>query len=223
MELEALLLEEWKQNVALYIDQDRRGFERIKMFLTVQGALFVLYGLCWRNDWTLPSLLLSIFVILAGFLMTLITHWMSYRAHAFILLRKIQGVLLERKLNALFEDERLRMSNGSQPPVTDVKTSNGMICTFLREHLSFGTKDCKLEEEQRTLLDEVERLSQIMPTPITNGDQFYWGIGHLRWLCLMYWGLYVTWFLLLIIAILAGWQVIEQSKERIVQLCDLYL
>jgi len=44
METEDLLLEEWKQNVALYIDQDKRGFERIRMFLAVHAGLVVLYG-----------------------------------------------------------------------------------------------------------------------------------------------------------------------------------
>ncbi len=203
MTLDEMFLEEWKQNVALYIDQDRRGFARIQVFLTIQGALFVLYGLCWKEEWTFASFLLALIVAGAGLGFSFITHQMSYRAHAFILLRKIHGLLIERKLNSLLADERQKNTAGSVDPIAEVKTCNGMIATFLREKICFGDTDPSLAAERETLLGEVKSVSERMLEPLTNKGRFSWGIGHLDWLIWMYKGLYVSWSALVLCAIIA--------------------
>ncbi|MHC4070174.1 MAG: hypothetical protein ACYS18_12110 [Planctomycetota bacterium] len=38
-----LLLKEWEKNVDLYIDQDKRGFQRIGMFLAIHGGLLIFF------------------------------------------------------------------------------------------------------------------------------------------------------------------------------------
>ena len=98
MGTEDRLMEEWKQNVALYIDQDKRGMERTRIFLAIHAGLLTFFTLLWKNlpsEWHLP---VSSILIVLGFSLTIISQRMAKRAHAFILLRKIQGMLIEKKI-----------------------------------------------------------------------------------------------------------------------------
>ncbi len=123
-----LLLEEWKQNVSLYIDQDKRGLERIKMFLTVHAGLLVFFGILWKSPPDRWSVWAAWIIVVVGVVFTIITHLMSKRAHAFILLRKLQGMLIEKEIKNLIS------------PNTPWRTSEGIITTFTREHVSFKGK-----------------------------------------------------------------------------------
>ena len=38
-----ILLKEWEKNVDLYIDQDKRGFQRIGMFLAIHAGLLLFF------------------------------------------------------------------------------------------------------------------------------------------------------------------------------------
>jgi hypothetical protein len=63
---EKLLLEEWKQNVALYIDQDKRGLERVRIFLTVHAGLLALYGFLLHDYVDLRSLIIVSYRLYGG-------------------------------------------------------------------------------------------------------------------------------------------------------------
>lgn len=180
-----LLLEEWKQNVALYIDQDKRGLERIKMFLTVHAGLLAAYSLLWKYPLHFWSVVAPAWLIaLAGIFLTIITQLMSKRAHAFILLRKLQGMLIEKKIKEL-------IAKGQS-----WSTSSGIITTFTREHVSFAGENLKVKEWQ-PLIDEVKAMGDSgLYDPVTLRGHWKWSMRHLKWLTLLHYALYVFWALL---------------------------
>ena len=125
LERAKLLLEEWKQNVVLYIDQDKRGFDRIKMFLAMHAGLLVLYSAFWDHSPDGLSVFTGWLIASVAVFLTVITRCMSKQAHAFILLRKTQGMLIESKIKDLLM------------PDAPWRTSEGVITTFTREHVAF--------------------------------------------------------------------------------------
>jgi hypothetical protein len=186
MDIDELLLEEWKQNVALYIDQDKRGLERIKIFLTVHAALLVVFGLLWKPDLDkLPALALGGVALIAIFL-TVINQLMTKRAHAFILLRVIQGMLIEKKIKAL------------KAPTDLWKTSSGIITTFSREHVSFKGQNAKVVELQ-PLINEVIDMGEDVSNPVIPKGHWRWSMRHLLWLNLLHYALYFLWAGLLVL------------------------
>ena len=197
MDTNELLLEEWKQNVALYIDQDKRGLERNKMFLTVHAGLLVLYGLAWRTQNTINSpVVLLVFVTLAALSLTIISLLMSKRAHAFILLRILQAMLIEAKLKK------------GVAPDKKWQTESGIITTFTREKVSF--KGIKLsdsenfkphEEEWQPLIDEVISMGSYCYKPVLGLEEWGSCMGHLKWLRWQHIILIVFWMALLIFAV----------------------
>jgi len=200
MDTDHLLLEEWKQNVALYIDQDKKGLERIKMFLTTHAGLLVLYGLVWRTqiNGRSPVVLLAL-VTLVGLSLTTINLLMSKRAHAFILLRIVQAMLIEAKIKKEVAPDKLW------------QTESGIITTFTREKVSFqGEKlsDSKKfkphEEEWQPLIDEVISMGSYCYKPVLGLEE--WGdcMGHLKWLRWQQIILFVFWVALLILAVISN-------------------
>ncbi len=185
-----MLLEEWKQNVALYIDQDKRGLERTKMFLTLHAGLFVFYGLIFTRSLNLWSVLAAYLIAAVGIFLTIISFLMSKRAHAYILSRKLQAVLIEEKLNNI-------VANGA------ITTADGAITTFTRESVSFrGETVCKKSfgsnaNKWQPLIEEVKGLGPYMSKPILLlGEWKYTTIKHLLWLTLLHAGLIVFWILI---------------------------
>jgi hypothetical protein len=132
-----LLVEEWKQNVALYIDQDKRGFTRIQWFWALNAGFFVLFQY-------IPY---SVKVILAliAVIMAFITHMMSRRAHDYIRLRIVQARLIEVTLKKLID------------PCSELKTDSGILTTFSREHAIYVDKKGETDSGfHQSLIDEIE-------------------------------------------------------------------
>lgn len=193
-----LLLEEWKENVDLYIDQDKRGFARIQMFLAVQGALLVIFQFI-NSD--LIKVVLGLFAIF----MTVITLLMSRRAHNYIRLRIVQGMLIEEALKDLTETK------------DEWRSSSGIITTFSREHAVFSSEPEKVEVEDgnkntikmltnkwRSLRGEIkEKLGSYPGRPFFDTDKTC-SLGHLKWLELMFWGLCFLWGII-VVYVLAQW------------------
>ena len=200
-----LLLEEWKQNVALYIDQDKRGLERIKMFLTVHAGLLILYGILWRSRLDPWSVCAACLVGIAALVLTWITYRMSKRAHAFIHLRRLQAMLIE---------EEMKHSLAADKPW---KTSSGIITTFTREHVSFEKRKDHIAADWRPLIEEIKKMRQkekfIKKEGKRIGDSItlvgHWGRavtgswGALRWLGWLHFAFCVFWVLAAILIVLA--------------------
>ena len=146
------LMDEWKSNVSLYIDQDKRGFDRIKMFLLIHAGLLIFYGK------------------LLGLYITSITWRMSKRAHFFILLRKIQGMLIEKKVKEIL--------GGSD---CSWETNSGVVTTFTREHVAFIHD---FDEQWAPLKEEMKSLGEYVSRPFIEDDKS--ALGHLAWLERMY-------------------------------------
>ena len=181
---EKLLLEEWKQNVALYIDQDKRGLERIRIFLTVHAGLLALYGFLLHGYVDLRSLIIGILISIMGLAFSFITHRMSKRAHACVILRRLQGMLIERKLKELLAPEK------------QWKTSSGIITTFTRERASFRRakpKDRLENDEWQYLLDEIDEMAPGISDPVTLRDHWKRSMSHLTWLLYLHYGFYFLW------------------------------
>jgi hypothetical protein len=199
-----LLMEEWKKNVDLYIDQDKRGLQRIQIFLTIHAGLLVLCGILWKGESSVWSLLAFWLIVIGACLFTYITHRMSIKAHAFILLRKIQGMLIEKKIKELLNIDKWQ-------------TSEGIVTTFTREHVSFKgdtfketTEYSDLTQEENNeglkeakkrwqLIKEVKKMGKYISDLVTSqGDKFGKDktMTHLDWLKMLYKGLLVLWLLL---------------------------
>jgi hypothetical protein len=194
IEKDELLLEEWKQNVALYIDQDKRGLERLKIFLTMNAGLLVFYGLMWQAHRDLSSVIGAVLIAIAGFFLTYITQRMSRKAHAAILLRKMQAMLIESKLKQMMEPDKAWA------------TASGIITTFTREHVSFKGEYLQGDrwahaKEWQPLLDEVKALGEFPSDPIFAKGRFEDSMDHLRWLDLLHYALYSLWVALTILVI----------------------
>jgi len=193
IEPDQLLLEEWKQNVALYIDQDKRGLERLKIFLTINAGLLVFYGLMWQAHHDRWSVIGAVLIAIAGFFLTYITQRMSRKAHAAILLRKMQAMLIESKLKQMIA------------PRQPWATASAIITTFTREHVSF--KGEKLQDDWcephcqdwQPLLDEVKALGDYPSDPIFSLGTWECSMNHLEWLMYLHKMLYVLWVLLAIL------------------------
>ena len=185
-----LLLEEWKQNVALYIDQDKRGMERIKVFLTVHAGLIIFYGILWNAPLNRWSVYAAWTLSLVGVFFTIITQLMSRRAHAYILLRKLQGMIIENEIKNLVAHKG------------PWKTSSGIITTFTREHILFRRKKNQendpehLRNDWNSLIEETKAIGEYASNPVLLEGSWSFSIGHLRWLTLVYCTLYVFWPLL---------------------------
>ena len=186
---EDMLLEEWKQNVALYIDQDKRGLERTKIFLTVQAGLFVLYGIIFTsslNRWFV--IVATLLVAGVAIYLTVISYFMSKRAHAYIRLRKLQALLIEEKLNKIVDAEA-------------VTTADGAITTFTRESVSFHGKELSQEDfgnntaTWQLLVDELVSLGSYMSNPLVISKRDKGSMGHFIWLKRLHWTLVVFWIL----------------------------
>jgi hypothetical protein len=185
------LLKEWEQNVALYIDADQRGFQRIAMFLVLNGALLVFFTELFKQvAGDFAVLLVALVVTALALAYVVITCIMSNRAHAFILLRKAQGMLIEKKLRDLLA------------PGQPWATASGIITTFTREHVAF--RECEdVQTENRewlTLMTEVKDYSCRLARPLC--PCWRRSIGHLKWLSLMYWGLGFLWLALAVCIII---------------------
>ena len=219
-----ILLEEWKKNVDLYIDQDKRAFSRIGVFVLIHAGLLIFYEKMFVQNSLIPCL-----VAIIGLYATRITQKMSFRAHAFILLRKLQGMLIENKLK-----ESLEKNN------EDWKTESGIITTFTREHVVFREELPEEEKKWEPLKTEVEKLGSfaakclsanwnpsIAPLEWLQSKRFYkwlierykraycWvfkngrepeqellpSMKHLKWLIRIYMILYVLWIALLTVAL----------------------
>ena len=182
-----LLLEEWKQNVALYIDQDKRGMERIKVFLTVHAGLLIFQGILWNAPLNRWSVYAGCLLSLVGVFFTIITQLMSRRAHAYILLRKLQGMIIENAMKNLVASKETW------------KTSNGIITTFTREHVLFRRKKDQekdpehLRNDWNSLIEETKAMGGYASNPVILNGLWSFSIGHLRWLTLVYCTLYVFW------------------------------
>ena len=200
-----ILLKEWEKNVDLYIDQDKRGFERITMFLVINAGLFALYGTIYSGN--TPQRFLLCIIAVVGIYIVRITKRMSVRAHSYILLRKAQGMLIEEKLKNL--------------PGTP-----GTLTTFTREHAVFQLDDTKWEGLKKEIKRELSRhvAKPFNPhwdkyTPIYKciknikcyqkaiewykriyksvfKEDLQPTIGHLAWLIRIYATLYVLWIIL---------------------------
>ncbi len=166
-----VLLEEWKQNVALYIDQDKRGLERIKMFLTVNGGLLVAWGVVWKPPYDLWSTCAGAALAIMGLYFTYITKLMSTRAHWFILLRKNHAMLIEGQIKELLApDDR-----------TPWRTSSGIVTTFTREHNSFRRRTEILPKWQESI-QEMEDMDKYALDPLLLDTEPQRSMRHLEWL-----------------------------------------
>lgn len=177
-----LLLEEWKQNVALYIDQDKRTFARIQMFLAINAALLIIFG--YFDDPAVKILLAVIAIYI-----TFITQRMYRRGHSYTVLRRVQGMLIEDKLKELMAG-----------PDQEMRTSSGVVTTFSREHLIYldrsklepKAKNKKLIEMWQSLRGEIDS-----PNWSYVADYFFRpkkpSFSHLKWHEYMFNGLHFLW------------------------------
>jgi len=160
-----ILVEEWKKNVDLYIDQDRRNFNRISVFVLIHAGLLIFYGKMLSQVPFIPCLVAAI-----GLYVTRVTHKMSLKAHAYIILRKIQGMLIENKLKELLGKEN-----------SEWQTASGVMTTFTREHVAFREQLPKDEKDKWPLKEEV---GQVLGDFAADGLRDNWNpsIAPLEWL-----------------------------------------
>jgi hypothetical protein len=182
-----VLVEEWKQNVALYIDQDKRGLERIKMFLTVHAGLIIVWGVVWKVPHDLWSTCAALAISGMAIFLTLITQKMSRRAHGFILLRRDQAMLIEMKIKEILA------------PLGQWRTSSGIMTTFIREHVSFRNNQDNIPDQWKPLLEEVNEMDCFLSNPLILEGEWGSSIGHLRWLILLHYALYTLWSILVLL------------------------
>lgn len=207
------LLEEWKQNITLYVDQDKRGFARIQMFLAINGGLLLLFQY-------VPAPVR----ILVGFVAIYIcvrTQLMSREAHKYIILRRVQGMLVEENLKEL-------IAKGET-----LSSSTGVVTTFSREHAVFlpekeleekGKSADELEklEKWKSLREEIEKTLGSYPAGIFFG-KWKKSIKHLKWLESMFYALYVLWAGLIVFAVVKSLPAhMVESWDRMSEwLCEL--
>lgn len=195
-----LLLEEWKQNVALYIDQDKRGLERIKMYLAVHGGLLAFYSfiLTRLSDWwSVPA---AVVVGVVGLFLTAVTRKMSNRAHQFILLRVAQAMLIENTLKAL------RAHDAAW------QTSSGVITTFTREHVAFKGEP-QQDNVWAPLIDEVKTLGKEASDPVLGVNQWKGSMRHRDWLERLHWVLILFWASLVVLILIAALSSLDTNAE----------
>lgn len=198
-----LLLEEWKKNVDLYIDQDKRGLQRITMFITIHAGLLIFYSQIYAKDF-----LVTFVIIAIGLYLTFITKKVSKRSHKCILMRSIQGLLIENALKKII---------ASAEGVEEIswKSLSGIITTFTRENIFSRIHfDKPVPPEWKSLKDEAE-WDYYTATVFKKDKQ---SIGHYDWLNRMYNAVYVLWGLLFFTA-LFKWDVFLVFFKRC--LCEL--
>jgi len=188
--LTAVLLEEWKQTVTLYVDQDKRLAQRLTVFLTVNGGLLVFYGLLWGSNFTLCKVLLSWLTAGSAIAFAVFTCRMHRSAHSFILLRKTQGMLIEKALK-----EKLAPGQGWE-------TAPGIITTFSREHVAFGAKIDTETQALAPLRDEIRyKLGDYVAAPFFQKGPFQKALGHMKWMDWVFHALCALWLGLGILAL----------------------
>ena len=185
-----LLLEEWKQNVALYIDQDKRGLERVKIFLTLHAGLLALYGFLWKPYVDIWSLVTGCLICSGGIFFTIITYFMSKRAHTYIIMRRLQAMVIEKELKKLIA------------PNDQWRTSKGIITTFSREHALFKPKKSESKPqspEWQSLRDEMDDLAPGtgIANPVMPRGHWKRSMFNLTWLRLLHIALGILWVFLL--------------------------
>jgi hypothetical protein len=201
-----LLLEEWKKNVDLYIDQDKRGMERVRIFLVVNGGLLAFYGLLVaqiKDSFCALSVAALFFPLLAA-VNVYVTWRMSKRAHMFILLRKTQGMLIEKKIKTLLAQDK------------PWRTCSGIVTTFTREHTVF-LDEKNMSPEWEPLREEIRNLCcrkegrDYVAGPFGQA----WirsSMGHLAWLKWSFWGVAIIWTIVLGVSALF---VIEKNAPKV--------
>lgn len=222
-----ILLEEWKKNVDLYIDQDKRGFERIKMFLTMNGALLAMMVALWnleRSYLPLEASIAKYIIPVVGLAFALVTRSMSIRSHACIHLRRIQGMLIERALRKTFyEATGVQVDPGSGMP-TDSKTldtKSGVITTFSREHVAFLNEDNEADRKKfdrwQTLHEELKGLDSCgyIYEPFSNKGQWSHSTPHLDWLKTMFFWIYSFWCGLFLLTLIAPYTDYLSAREPV--------
>ncbi|MEK6301967.1 MAG: hypothetical protein AABO41_14750 [Acidobacteriota bacterium] len=112
------ILEEWKANVQLYVHHDNLKQERIRHFLTMQGALFAFVGLSTKEAIegtrpilaTITFLLFSIGISVIGVLLAFGWKGMDERARKFTLFERRCLRELENEWRSLFPKDRRGLS-----------------------------------------------------------------------------------------------------------------
>lgn len=110
------ILEEWRANVQLYIHHDNLKQERIRHFLSMQGALFAFVGLSTREairGSMLPAvtfLLFSIAISLIGLLLAYAWKGMDTRARKFTLFERKCLRDLESQWSSLMPNDKRGLS-----------------------------------------------------------------------------------------------------------------
>src|SRR6185295_7541283 len=111
------ILEEWRANIQLYIHHDNLKQERIRHFLTMQGALFAFVGLATKEAiegktflTTITFLLFSIGIYFIGLFLVRAWKGMDDRARKFTLFER--GCLrdLENQWNTLLPNDSKGLS-----------------------------------------------------------------------------------------------------------------
>jgi len=205
-----ILLEEWKKNVDLYIDQDKRGFERINMFLLVHAGLLVFFGTMWRVDESLylEAFYLKICAAVFGVVITVLTWCMSISSHAFIHLRRTQGMLIERALRAILYAKGgegktpIDIDQDSGMPVGDpVDCQSAIISTFSRELVAFRKEGEAYPEWLLSFRDEITNLSHVSQPFMQTVCPWKCSIRHLTWLKWMFGLLVAVWVALVLLTL----------------------
>lgn len=207
-----LLLREWEKNVDLYIDQDQRAQGRMTTFFVIQAGMLAGYGAALSQIPRDCHFLLAISAILLPAIavyFTECTRSMSRRAHAFILLRKTQGMLIEKKMKEL-------VASGS-----NWETASGIITTFTREHVAFIGRDKIDEPAWEKLKSEIaDSLGRFAFSPFEPSlGEWHRSMGHLKWLNRTFWILDALWILVAVVTLLAILRIcihIEHSSINII-------
>jgi hypothetical protein len=186
-----LLVEEWKQNVALYIDQDKRGFTRIQWFWALNGGFFILFQY-------LPYSLKVILALIAT-IIAVKTHMMSRRAHDYIRLREVQARLIENKLKELIN------------PCSFWETNSGILTTFSREHAIYRQKKKIQDSKEDNRKDNTKNKSlklEINTLGCYTAEIFKekrYSMKHSKWLDWMFGTIIALWALIFIFCLSTDW------------------
>jgi hypothetical protein len=178
-----LLLEEWKKNVDLYIDHDKRMLQRITIFLVIHGGLLTFYSQVYAENFWLTFIIVAI-----GFDLTVISKKVSRRAHNCILLRSAQGMFIENALKKIIEGEK----------EIPWKSLSGIITTFTRENIFSRVHfNEPIPQEWKPLQEESVKDDYV--GKIFKKDKR--SMGHLDWLNCVYNAVYTLWVLLFFTAL----------------------
>jgi len=180
--------------------------ERVRIFLVVNGGLLAFYGLLVaqiKDSFCALSVAALFFPLLAA-VNVYVTWRMSKRAHMFILLRKTQGMLIEKKIKTLLAQDK------------PWRTCSGIVTTFTREHTVF-LDEKNMSPEWEPLREEIRNLCcrkegrDYVAGPF---GQAWIGssMGHLTWLQRSFWGVAIIWTIVLGVSALF---VIEKNAPKV--------